>query len=957
MSDPFSEIDSLLENLEEQNNLLSEFDDIDNILRDNNLLDAAVISFDEPATTTTTPTLPAKPLTSPRRQLPTPPPNKASGSNPAAKKEVEGEEGEDFVAPGMPRVAPVPIADKATSPVVKQRRNKRSLAISSQAPPPVELAAPVPQKIELSVVHAPAQRAQLATVELLSKPQKATAAKVQPVPPPKSDVSRASMVRSSSASAGVGAAATAASAAAASALVAAAAASLNDDDSSTESTGDDNPEICTLVYSSEPGKQDQVRGATFNRQVDAMLAPTSAAKGINEFLRTYRAFASTDQLFNLLRARFAVASDASDDNIKVRRVRVLAIVNLLLSKHWDHFNHNAELIDDVRVFLDTIEQRGFQAPAQQLRRRLDKSISEHASTVQRASSINGTLRTHFSEPPPLPRLNDMSLLDQAAPPAGSDGGGAGGGDDDASYVLHVLKWHPEEIARQMTLLEYELYRRVQLPELMNQNWTRSGAHELSPNLTALISHFNRVSQWVQTTILRHIDAKVRARIVAHFVDVAKHLAALQNFDGVMQFVAAFQSASVSRLKKTWAAQSKATTAELARLKELLSPQSSFAKLRDALRSANPPAVPYVGMYLADLTFIDEGNDHTLPHEKPLPAGRRKTSKSAAAGEARARDKLRDGLCRKYTLLNTQKFRMIASVLNNFEQYQLAPYNLRPVPVLQYMLRNLRYVTDEKRMYALSLAVESRADNNADAAALEQWERDDDTGTAIVTATLGDQGIEEESTASSSLNLVRQLSRTGLAKSKSAFDKLKVSGGAERSSNSAAALHDDDGGGGGAWPGGDRSLGGGGGSSGGNVGGGGGAGGVDEDDDDSGDEAIAASGDSWAAEGETVLKTGFMRKKGGLRHNWTERWFVLTTSALSYFASRSDTQAKGRILLRDATLGQVKDKGGDILLGLHFHGRTYVMQCKDNQSKAKWVESLSTAIEAAKQRAASKNTRN
>jgi hypothetical protein len=279
------------------------------------------------------------------------------------------------------------------------------------------------------------------------------------------------------------------------------------------------------------------------------------------------------------------------------------------------------------------------------------------------------------------------------------------------FVLHVLKWHPEEIARQLTLLEYELYRRVQLPELMNQNWTRAAAHELSPNLTTLIAHFNRISQWVQTTILRHIDAKLRARIVTHFVDVAKYLAALQNYDGVMQFMAAFQSASVSRLKKTWAAQSKATLAELARLKDLLSPQSSFAKLRDALRSANPPAVPYVGMYLADLTFIDEGNEHTVAHEKPLPPGRRRSPRRRRGGE-RARDKLRDGLCRKYTLLNTQKFRMIASVLNNFEQYQLAPYNLRPIPVLQYMLRNLRYIEDERRMYALSLAIETRTDRRA-----------------------------------------------------------------------------------------------------------------------------------------------------------------------------------------------------------------------------------------------------
>ena len=68
-------------------------------------------------------------------------------------------------------------------------------------------------------------------------------------------------------------------------------------------------------------------------------------------------------------------------------------------------------------------------------------------------------------------------------------------------------------------------------------------------------------------------------------------------------------------------QSKSAMAELARLNELLSPQSSFAKLREALRSGNPPSLPYVGCYLADLTFIEEGNEHTVTHTKPLPPGR------------------------------------------------------------------------------------------------------------------------------------------------------------------------------------------------------------------------------------------------------------------------------------------------------------------------------------------------
>jgi len=49
-----------------------------------------------------------------------------------------------------------------------------------------------------------------------------------------------------------------------------------------------------------------------------------------------------------------------------------------------------------------------------------------------------------------------------------------------------------------------------------------------------------------------------------------------------------------------------------------------------------------GMYLADLTFIDEGNETVVPHKEPLPPGRRAPTRTSSV----ARDKLRDGFCRK-----------------------------------------------------------------------------------------------------------------------------------------------------------------------------------------------------------------------------------------------------------------------------------------------------------------------
>ena len=68
-------------------------------------------------------------------------------------------------------------------------------------------------------------------------------------------------------------------------------------------------------------------------------------------------------------------------------------------------------------------------------------------------------------------------------------------------------------------------------------------------------------------------------------------------------------------------------------------------------------------------------------------------------------------------------------------YVFLKHNKNLVPVLQHMLRNLQYIADEKRMYSLSLAIEKRGEGICDMSALENWERDGDGRTVLVTATL------------------------------------------------------------------------------------------------------------------------------------------------------------------------------------------------------------------------------
>ena len=88
----------------------------------------------------------------------------------------------------------------------------------------------------------------------------------------------------------------------------------------------------------------------------------------------------------------------------------------------------------------------------------------------------------------------------------------------------------------------------------------------------------------------------------------QQLRILKNFNASMEVIAGLQSASASRLKKTWALVPKDKLKLFEELTDLLSPTSNYSTLRNHIhKGISPPVIPYLGVYLSDLTFLEDGN--------------------------------------------------------------------------------------------------------------------------------------------------------------------------------------------------------------------------------------------------------------------------------------------------------------------------------------------------------------
>eukprot|EP01096_Ripella_sp_DP13-Kostka_P006829 TRINITY_DN2466_c0_g1_i8.p1 TRINITY_DN2466_c0_g1~~TRINITY_DN2466_c0_g1_i8.p1 ORF type:complete len:953 (-),score=400.95 TRINITY_DN2466_c0_g1_i8:17-2875(-) len=239
----------------------------------------------------------------------------------------------------------------------------------------------------------------------------------------------------------------------------------------------------------------------------------------------------------------------------------------------------------------------------------------------------------------------------------------------------ILDFHPQEIARQMSLIEDEFYKSIKPWEFLGQCWTKKDKEKRAPRIIAMINRFNQVSEWVATEILLADSPRTRLAILKNFIDIAEKLLELNNFNGIMEIISGLQNSSIFRLRQLWSSLDKQHQKTYEQLQAVVSRDQSYKALRAQLHSLDPPCVPYLGVYLTDLIFIEDGNP----------------------------DFLQRGL------INFVKCQFVSQVIREIRQYQDVPYCLEPVPFIRDYLLNVKVLSDAE-MYPISLQIEARGAN-------------------------------------------------------------------------------------------------------------------------------------------------------------------------------------------------------------------------------------------------------
>jgi son of sevenless-like protein len=297
----------------------------------------------------------------------------------------------------------------------------------------------------------------------------------------------------------------------------------------------------------------------------------------------------------------------------------------------------------------------------------DHNLNQDLRELEIEIMVHNRYVAYFAEKLPIPRV----VLPQLAPPIIKSNS------ELSPTVISILEFDPQEIASQLTLIDSELFCSIKRSECLGKHWLKENRKEEAPNIDLIVDRFKQFSNWVGHQILQYEEPEDRIRVYEKMIDIAYECLNLSNFHGVFSVACGLELACIHRLRRTQEAVSEEHKRRHSVIKEYLSRDLGFKTFRTAHKNLKPPCVPYIGLYLTDLTFIEEGSPQYI---------------------------IRDDL----KLINVDKLYKFSKVIDDLHEKQQQPqYNLQIHPELRALLLNIHVDVGQEEMYQRSLELEPR----------------------------------------------------------------------------------------------------------------------------------------------------------------------------------------------------------------------------------------------------------
>ncbi|KAF2998189.1 hypothetical protein E8E13_004200 [Curvularia kusanoi] len=405
----------------------------------------------------------------------------------------------------------------------------------------------------------------------------------------------------------------------------------------------------TYVHELVYNKEGQISGGSLPALVEQLTTHESTPDVVfvTTFYLTFRLFTTPTELAQALIDRFEYVGDSQAVGVPVR-LRVYNVFKGWLESHWSA-DSDSTALGLILAFATGKLRDSLPAAGKRLAELTSKVTEVRAGALvpRLVSSIGktGVSNTIFSSNEANAPSTNVTKSQLNALRASKEG----------RSQCSILDFDPMELARQFTIIESKLFCAIQPEELLALEWTKKSDSK-AVNVKAMSKLSTDLANLVADTILHIEDAKKRAGMIKHWVKIAAKCLELNNYDSLMAIICSLNSSMVMRLKRTWELVSAKTKVRLEELKAITDVGRNYAVLRQRLQNHVAPCIPFVGIYLTDLTFIDVGNGTT----RQLP------------GESGSES---------MSVINFDKHMKTAKIIGQLQSFQV-PYRLAAIPEMQ-----------------------------------------------------------------------------------------------------------------------------------------------------------------------------------------------------------------------------------------------------------------------------------
>ncbi|KAE8582574.1 hypothetical protein XENTR_v10020175 [Xenopus tropicalis] len=412
----------------------------------------------------------------------------------------------------------------------------------------------------------------------------------------------------------------------------------------------------------ETCKVRSIKAGTLEKLVEYLV---SAFKGndstyVTIFLCTYRAFATTKQVLDLLLNRFGrlhpqINGEHSHNSVD-DRLELKNTISSILGAWLDQYSEDFRQAPDYTCLKQLITYVRHNIPGSDLERRACNLLTQFKR--QQISALEPDVVDHTSC---TLRLVEEPLLSDGKP--------------------DFLSFRQDMLAEQFTVMDAELFKKVVPYHCLGCIWSqrdKKGKEHLAPTIRATVSQFNSVTNCVISTCLcdRSLKPQQRAKVIERWIEVARECRILKNFSSLRAILSALQCNAIHRLKKTWDEVSRESYRIFMELSEIFSDENNHSLSRELLikegtskfatLDINPKraqkrqqqqremgvmqgTIPYLGTFLTDLVMLDTAmKDY-------LESGLINFEKRRKEFEVIAQIKLLQSACNNYSFLPDESF--------------------------------------------------------------------------------------------------------------------------------------------------------------------------------------------------------------------------------------------------------------------------------------------------------------